>query len=104
MTKFEEMLKRNDCSGNDIYYLVNTKNAIDVNITDYTNNLFSVNIRFSYLHNERMTFNIKNASNSQFTTTFDFIGSYEDFIEECENMIKEIKDCDSFIELISLLC
>ena len=51
-----------------------------------------------------MTFNIKNASNSQFTTTFDFIGSYEDFIEECENMIKEIKDCDSFIELISLLC
>lgn len=48
MTKFEEMLKRNDCSGNDIYYLVNTKNAIDVNITDYTNNLFSVNIRFSY--------------------------------------------------------
>lgn len=98
------MLKQNDCSGDNVYYSVNAESAVDVNITDYTNNLYSVDMRFSYLHDGRMTFNIENTFNSQFTTTFYFTGSYEDFIEECENMIKEIKECDSFIELISLLC
>lgn len=102
MTRFEEMLKRNGYTGDTVYYSVNIEKVVDVNVTDCSNDLYSIDMRFSYLHDGRMTFTVENIK-SEFTTTFYFTGEYDDFIEECETTIKEIKNCDSFIELVTLL-